>query len=70
MSEDLKEFLENEFIPKKTLEYIKNVTRKELFEAKSLYQIGNFEDEALGLKISLLESKLELIDDLLKGEVR
>ena len=70
MSEDLKEFLENEFIPKKTLQYIKNVTRKELFEVKNLYQIGDFKDEALGLKIGLLESKLELIDDLLKGEER
>lgn len=68
MSDDLKEFLRNEFIPKKTLEYVKNTIKKELFDIRNLYQIGNFEDNALGLKISILEGKLELIDNLLRRE--
>lgn len=66
MSDDLKKFLSIEYIPRRTIEYIINILIKELFNLKSEYQIGNFENQELSIEIRILEGKIDLLEDIIE----
>lgn len=66
MSEDLKKFIKNEYIPKSTIRYLLKLKENELQDLRVMFQLNDFKDEQMTIKIDTIKNEITFIKDILK----